>query len=295
MAGYGGGAKLLAAVAGGPAREVRYNQVGPGYAETLGPRVRAGRFFDPAEHSSTSRVVVVSEAFARAFLGESRGGRSARARVRRRPRDRGRRRGRSGRAPSRATGALRVPALRAPAVERRGAPRGDGGRARGTRPRRARPRPRSGPGRRGPRHHDARSPHGGSLARRLDAGGPRLGPFRAGRSPRPGRPLRRRVAARRPEDPRVRDPPVARRPAGGRPAPRPGPRPGPEPGRSGRRDPRRAGRGRPRPRLPPRCEPPRPPRAGRERRRGGAHGRAGRHRAGLRALRTDPARVLRLE
>jgi len=71
MGGHGGGAKLLAAVAGGTAREVRYNQVGPGYAETLGPRVRAGRFFDLHEHSTTSRVVVVSEAFARAFLGES--------------------------------------------------------------------------------------------------------------------------------------------------------------------------------------------------------------------------------
>jgi putative ABC transport system permease protein len=71
MAGYGGGAKLPAAVAGGEARDVRYNQVGPGYAETLGPRVRSGRFFDAREHSGLSRVVVVSEAFARAFLAGS--------------------------------------------------------------------------------------------------------------------------------------------------------------------------------------------------------------------------------
>jgi predicted permease len=69
MAGHGGGAKLPAAVAEGTTREVRYNQVGPGYAETLGPRMRSGRFFQPREHSGTSRVVVVSEAFARAFLG----------------------------------------------------------------------------------------------------------------------------------------------------------------------------------------------------------------------------------
>jgi putative ABC transport system permease protein len=71
MAGYGGGAKLPAAVPGGIEREVRYNQVGPGYAETLGPRVRAGRFFLPAEQSITSRVAVVSETFARAFLGDA--------------------------------------------------------------------------------------------------------------------------------------------------------------------------------------------------------------------------------
>ena len=71
MAGYGGGAKLPVGLPGGDGetREVRYNQVGPGYAETLGPRVRAGRFFAPREHSGTSRAVVVSEAFARAFLG----------------------------------------------------------------------------------------------------------------------------------------------------------------------------------------------------------------------------------
>ena len=77
MAGYGGGAKLPAAVAGGPEREVRYNQVGPGYAETLGPRVLAGRFFEPAEHSA-ARVVVVSETFARAFFGEAAVGRHVR-------------------------------------------------------------------------------------------------------------------------------------------------------------------------------------------------------------------------
>ncbi len=78
MAGYGGGAKLPAAVAGGPEREVRYNQVGPGYAETLSPRVLAGRFFEPAEHSAASRVVVVSETFARAFFGEAAVGRHVR-------------------------------------------------------------------------------------------------------------------------------------------------------------------------------------------------------------------------
>lgn len=71
MAGYGGGAKLPVGLPGGDGttRDVRYNQVGPGYAETLGPRVRAGRFFAPREHSKTSPVVVVSESFARAFLG----------------------------------------------------------------------------------------------------------------------------------------------------------------------------------------------------------------------------------
>jgi putative ABC transport system permease protein len=69
MSGSGGGARLPAAVSGAAARDIRYNQVGPGYAETLGPRVRAGRFFDPQEHSTTSRAVVVSEAFVRAFFG----------------------------------------------------------------------------------------------------------------------------------------------------------------------------------------------------------------------------------
>jgi putative ABC transport system permease protein len=69
MSGSGGGARLPVAVSGGAAREVRYNQVGPGYAETLGPRVRAGRFFFPQEHSARSRAVVVSETFVRALLG----------------------------------------------------------------------------------------------------------------------------------------------------------------------------------------------------------------------------------
>jgi predicted permease len=73
MAGYGGGAKLTVAVPGtaGPSRDVRYNQVGPGYAETLGPRVRAGRFFSTAELTSGSPSVVVSEAFAAFFFGAS--------------------------------------------------------------------------------------------------------------------------------------------------------------------------------------------------------------------------------
>ncbi|HEX9186279.1 MAG TPA: ABC transporter permease, partial [Vicinamibacteria bacterium] len=71
MAGYGGGAKLTVSVpdGDGSTRDVRYNQVGPGYAETLGPRLRAGRFFAPAEHSGASPVVVASEAFASAFFG----------------------------------------------------------------------------------------------------------------------------------------------------------------------------------------------------------------------------------
>ena len=71
MAGYGGGAKLPVGIAGGDAapREVRYNQVGPGYAETLGPRVLAGRFFEPRDHAPSSRTVVVSATFARALPG----------------------------------------------------------------------------------------------------------------------------------------------------------------------------------------------------------------------------------
>ena len=72
MAGSGGGAKLTVSVPGGSGatRDVRYNQVGPGYAETLGPRLRAGRFFAPPEHSGGgSPVVVVSEAFASSFFG----------------------------------------------------------------------------------------------------------------------------------------------------------------------------------------------------------------------------------
>jgi len=71
MAGSGGGAKLTVSVPGGsaPPRDVRYNQVGPGYAETLGPRLRAGRFFVPTEYSGGSPVVVVSESFAGFFFG----------------------------------------------------------------------------------------------------------------------------------------------------------------------------------------------------------------------------------
>jgi predicted permease len=71
MAGYGGGAKLTVAVpgTGGPSRDVRYNQVGPGYAETLGPRVRAGRFFSTGELTGPAPLVVVSEAFAAFFFG----------------------------------------------------------------------------------------------------------------------------------------------------------------------------------------------------------------------------------
>ena len=71
MAGYGGGAKLSVAVpgGGGPARDVRYNQVGPGYEQTLGPRLQAGRFFEAWEHSGTAAVAVVSEAFAHSVFG----------------------------------------------------------------------------------------------------------------------------------------------------------------------------------------------------------------------------------
>ena len=71
MAGYGSGAKLPVAVPGAsaPPRDVRYNQVGPGYAETLGPRLRAGRFLTLSELSGGPPVVVVSEAFAAFFFG----------------------------------------------------------------------------------------------------------------------------------------------------------------------------------------------------------------------------------
>jgi predicted permease len=73
VGGSGGGARLTVSVPGGPGspRDVPYNQVGPGYAETLGPRLRAGRFFAPAELSSGSPVVVVSEAFAGFFFGST--------------------------------------------------------------------------------------------------------------------------------------------------------------------------------------------------------------------------------
>jgi len=71
MGGSGGGATLAVSVPGGNAspRDVKYNQVGPGYAETLGPRLRAGRFFLPGELSGGSPVTVVSDAFAGAFFG----------------------------------------------------------------------------------------------------------------------------------------------------------------------------------------------------------------------------------
>jgi putative ABC transport system permease protein len=71
MAGSGGGATLAVSVPGGSAspRDVKYNQVGPGYAETLGPRLHAGRFFLSSELSGGSPVTVVSEAFAEAFFG----------------------------------------------------------------------------------------------------------------------------------------------------------------------------------------------------------------------------------
>jgi hypothetical protein len=69
MGGSGGGAKLAVSVQGGTPRDVRYNQVGPGYAEALGPRQREGRFFAPADHSGGPPAVVVSEAFAGSFFG----------------------------------------------------------------------------------------------------------------------------------------------------------------------------------------------------------------------------------
>ena len=161
---------------------------GPATRRPSAPACGRGASSTPAEHSGTSRGGR-GERGLRARVprrGAPAVGRHVR-RVRRRPRDRGRRRGRSGRAPSRGQGALRVPALRAPAVERRGPPRGDGGRARGARPRRPRSRPRGGPGRRGPRHDDARPPHGGGLARGLDAGRPRrrASPRSASSSPWP--------------------------------------------------------------------------------------------------------------
>lgn len=68
MAGYGGGATLPVSVPGRdePARGLRYNQVGPGFLETLGVRLREGRFFAPQEHSARApRVVVVGETLAR--------------------------------------------------------------------------------------------------------------------------------------------------------------------------------------------------------------------------------------
>jgi predicted permease len=71
MAGYGGGATLPVSVPGrsSPPRGLRYDQVGPGFAETLGLRLRSGRFFTAADHAAAGPpVVVVSEAFARELL-----------------------------------------------------------------------------------------------------------------------------------------------------------------------------------------------------------------------------------
>ncbi len=74
MAGSGGGATVPVSVPGRAGadepRGLRYNQVGPGYLETLGTRVRAGRFFLPSDHSGGSTAVVVSEAFARQWFPE---------------------------------------------------------------------------------------------------------------------------------------------------------------------------------------------------------------------------------
>jgi predicted permease len=72
MAGYGGGATLRVGRPGAEPLPVRYNQAGPGFAETLGLRLREGRFFDDGEHAGRQAVVVVSEALARAhFPGET--------------------------------------------------------------------------------------------------------------------------------------------------------------------------------------------------------------------------------
>jgi putative ABC transport system permease protein len=68
MAGYGGGATVSVSVPGRdePARGLRYNQVGPGFLETLGVRLREGRFFARQEHSARAAgVVVVGETLAR--------------------------------------------------------------------------------------------------------------------------------------------------------------------------------------------------------------------------------------
>jgi predicted permease len=70
MAGYGGGARLPVAVVGGQREplDVPYDQVGPAFVETVGLRLRKGRFLESREHASLSPVVVVSEAFARVFF-----------------------------------------------------------------------------------------------------------------------------------------------------------------------------------------------------------------------------------
>ena len=193
MAGYGGGAKLPVGIAGGDAapREVRYNQVGPGYAETLGPRVLAGRFFEPRDHAPSSRTVVVSATFARALPGAAPvpgrrvlvGGESHEI-----------------------VGVVEdAPVVRLHeasqpfvylsyarlTVERRGATRGDGRRTPRRSPRGARALVREA----SPGAHVlvtttlARHMAGG-LARGLDARRPGLGPLRPGRPARPGRPVR---------------------------------------------------------------------------------------------------------
>jgi putative ABC transport system permease protein len=74
MADYGGGATLPVSVPGKdvPPRGLRYNQVGPAFLETLGVQLREGRFFVPQEHSALApAVVVVGETLARQlFPGE---------------------------------------------------------------------------------------------------------------------------------------------------------------------------------------------------------------------------------
>lgn len=82
MAGYGGGATLPVSVPGREEapRGLRYNQVGPGFAETLGVRLRAGRFFARDEHAATGpAVAVVGETLARRYFpGEAAVGRHLR-------------------------------------------------------------------------------------------------------------------------------------------------------------------------------------------------------------------------
>jgi predicted permease len=77
MAGYGGGATIRVGPPGREPLPLRYNQAGPGFAETLGIHLRQGRFFEPAEHAGRQPVAVVNEALARAwFPGEPVIGRS---------------------------------------------------------------------------------------------------------------------------------------------------------------------------------------------------------------------------
>ncbi|HXY42479.1 MAG TPA: ADOP family duplicated permease [Vicinamibacteria bacterium] len=76
MAGYGGGATIRVGLPGGETLPLRYNQAGPAFAETLGIRLRQGRFFEAAEHAGGQPVAVVSEAFVRQyFRGETAVGR----------------------------------------------------------------------------------------------------------------------------------------------------------------------------------------------------------------------------